>query len=1162
MGTEILKPYVDNYLFSSGGAICQETTATPLPKEATCYICKSDKHLDAPSARLVRDCSCRGDSGYAHTRCIVKSAETYSSNNTDNWLQCRLRWTTCPNCNGRYKNELAYSLSVRFTDYLNSFSLDEHHIYVIYSWIITLHTISDMYARIPHNPRYNRLGKKSAQDIINSMNEMVENDMNKQNFIFAKAAVCYNLGQFDLITGTDQSVDDAKGNFMVCLNLCKSIGLVEDGEDGIIKLVSRGLDSANNFLNWMPQTADADDDIMNCLLQELSMDGESDSMDIETNTYAHTTTSIEADNFIESNRSMLDSIGKEWTSTDNEDKLLVNDNSKITPKKRRVESNDSADTSQDDATTTNPTTNAHAPPRGEMDIDAPTSSQDLDNTPEYDSAASNTTPKEAGLETNVTLTTNPPSTSVTAEDPVDYCMEMKDDTPKVLIVSSRPVDTPSYECANTTNGDCSDSSEEDDESYSSSDQSSEDDDSEVEDDSVVEDLSGGWNGCGCTKQKLFAQPFQQIESMINVDDTSSCATKRLGDIIQFQYAKVEEGMKKYNAMKSDNSPEFIDTLEFKSICEETARLIKQEFPGYTGDLRDFVELLLLGRVSPGTEHLNTGKTQGARMLVDAKLREENDYFNYQVVVNPKFFLEIAHDRRLMEECSSIHEVIKAAHYSSSKEVHLFVNDSLRSFYESIQHRFLLEVLKALNPNKVIVIRLCRNGLMSTNKNEKVIQLVNTRESGLSALRKELSHVSPSENVPVTKLDDPKQADIDKRALELKAKWRAAGRYPKEVKDAFTAGQDYTPSKDNGPEFRQMIKDTKSELQEAVPEMPSFYDKSVTEKGSSIVHNRHVSYFGRKTEGEQVSDGIVALIRTSSKIRKAKVDKDGMPVECIDSVASIVACIELRKEQGLLSDKAELKYIIYGRCRSRSSIVSEHDNKVLDIIRTCQIGYLFTTSPNRINEDPTVVQTYIGPVELQCSKESGKEIGPILQKEEERKGRNRVITDTCNKGQERVESSCKEVNEDPSFHNLLKKVSNVRMPKEFVVQVEEYNSTASYPAPLFPLSSVDLQHQKQLEVCNEKAKKYLELRPKPKRKKKKNGNKGNKNSNQKAVLENSNQKAVLKTWFNANITNPYPNEGQQQELERRTGLSREQVQRWLTDKRSKDKRRQEIARKYS
>ena len=99
--------------------------------------------------------------------------------------------------------------------------------------------------------------------------------------------------------------------------------------------------------------------------------------------------------------------------------------------------------------------------------------------------------------------------------------------------------------------------------------------------------------------------------MLEVVDTSPFATERLGDIFQSQYAKVQDALKKYSALKSENSPEFIDTPEFKSICEETARLIKNEFPGYTGELCDFVELLLLGRVSPRTEHLNTGKTQGA-----------------------------------------------------------------------------------------------------------------------------------------------------------------------------------------------------------------------------------------------------------------------------------------------------------------------------------------------------------------------------------------------------------------------------------------------------------------------------------------------------------------------------------------------------------------------
>jgi len=648
--------------------------------------------------------------------------------------------------------------------------------------------------------------------------------------------------------------------------------------------------------------------------------------------------------------------------------------------------------------------------------------------------------------------------------------EIDIDAPTPPQDSTQLVDTHTNIDSPLTNADSSNEEEgDDDESDCSSDGC--DDSVTGDDDSVADDPLGGWNGCGRTKEKLFFQPLLQIESMTGVVDTSPSATERLGDIFQSQYAKVQDALKKYSALKSENSPEFIDTPEFKSICEETARLIKNEFPGYTGELCDFVELLLLGRVSPRTEHLNTGKTQGARMLVDAKLREEKDHFNHQVLLHPKFFLERAHDRRLMEECPSLHEAIKAAHYSSSKEVHLFVNDSLRYFYESIQHRFLLEVLKALNPNKVIVIRLCRNGLMSTDKNDEVIQLVNTCELGLKALRKEISHKSPSKNVPVTKLEDPKQADIDERANERRAEWKAANRYPDPVKNAFKAGQAYTPSKNHGPGFRQMVKDTKSQLQLDVPEPPLYYDKSNTEKGSSIVHNGHVNFFGRQTEGHQVSDDIAALIRTSR--RAAEVDMDGMPVECIGSVASIVAYIELRKEQGLLPKKAELKYIFYGRDRSRSAIVSDHDNKLLDAILTNEIGHVCTTTPNRINKDPIVVQTYVGPVEFHCSKDSGKEIGPILRKEEERNVRHQVITNTCKTAVVAVENDCDDVRSDPSFHNLLKKVSKSCMPKRFVEQAEEYNSTTSYATPLFALSSLELQCQKQLEECNDKAKTYLE-----------------------------------------------------------------------------------------
>ena len=613
-----------------------------------------------------------------------------------------------------------------------------------------------------------------------------------------------------------------------------------------------------------------------------------------------------------------------------------------------------------------------------------------------------------------------------------------------------------------------------------------DNDSDNGDDDLVGDEPlGGWNGCGTTKVKLFAQSIKEIDSVIDVDDTSPSATKRLGDIVQSQYAKVEEGMKKYNAMKrdSDNSPEFINAPEFKSICDETARLIKQEFPGYNGDLCDFVELFLLGRVSKGTEHRNTGKTQGARMLVDAKLREEKDHFNHQVLLHPKFFLERAHDRRLIEECPSLHEAIKAILYSSSKENHLFVNDSLRAFYEPIQHRFLLEVLKALNPNKVIVIRLCQNGLMSPDGNEEVIQLVNERELGLKANRMEISHISPSNDVPVNpKSKDPKQSDIIKLAKKFESKWEADGKYPDEVKDAFIRGQNYILSEERATKFRETVRNTKTKLREVNPN-DLLHDISTTEKGSSIVNNGRLEYFGHRSEEHQVSDDAAFLFRTSHNSTTTVKDMNGIRLP-IENVASAFACFELRKKLGLIPKNAKLMYIFFGKGKSRSTICSVHEEKLLDAILTNKIGHVVTTRPNRINEDSIVVQTYLEPnVGFHFSKDSGKKLMPILRNEAMRKGKHQTLINTCNKDVALVEQSHLEVTtSDLILHNLLKKVNKSRMPKGFIVQVEDYNSITSYVAPLFPLSSLVLKHQNQLEECNDKAKTYLEQHPKPSKKK--------------------------------------------------------------------------------
>ena len=87
------------------------------PVKNECWICL-DEGLDETGEPIVRDCSCRGNSGHAHLSCIVKYAEQKSRvvNPVGNYLKEFIDpWMTCPNCLQRYQNELAFDLAHDFS---------------------------------------------------------------------------------------------------------------------------------------------------------------------------------------------------------------------------------------------------------------------------------------------------------------------------------------------------------------------------------------------------------------------------------------------------------------------------------------------------------------------------------------------------------------------------------------------------------------------------------------------------------------------------------------------------------------------------------------------------------------------------------------------------------------------------------------------------------------------------------------------------------------------------------------------------------------------------------------------------------------------------------------------------------------------------------------
>jgi hypothetical protein len=84
---------------------------TTVPAGATCYFCLGEE-ADEEGMPLVRDCSCRGASGFAHQPCIIAFAAQkskgvvvdYDSSFDESQINKFMEsWETCINCNNPFR---------------------------------------------------------------------------------------------------------------------------------------------------------------------------------------------------------------------------------------------------------------------------------------------------------------------------------------------------------------------------------------------------------------------------------------------------------------------------------------------------------------------------------------------------------------------------------------------------------------------------------------------------------------------------------------------------------------------------------------------------------------------------------------------------------------------------------------------------------------------------------------------------------------------------------------------------------------------------------------------------------------------------------------------------------------------------------------------------
>ena len=94
--------------------------AISIPSGAACYFCLGEE-ADEEGEPLVRNCSCRGDSGFAHFSCLTQYAEQKCKQARDGDVVAFAEpWKDCNNCKQPFQGQLAIDLISAFVLFTES----------------------------------------------------------------------------------------------------------------------------------------------------------------------------------------------------------------------------------------------------------------------------------------------------------------------------------------------------------------------------------------------------------------------------------------------------------------------------------------------------------------------------------------------------------------------------------------------------------------------------------------------------------------------------------------------------------------------------------------------------------------------------------------------------------------------------------------------------------------------------------------------------------------------------------------------------------------------------------------------------------------------------------------------------------------------------------
>lgn len=186
-----------------------------------CWLCLGEGP-DASGMPLVRNCSCRGSSGFAHLSCIIRYAEIDGRNSFRSTGNIGTAFQECSNCKQEFQNDLRYDLERARVSFIEKEFSNDHmmHLRALIHRIRVLDAEQDADRAEGDQICYKMIS------IIDKMrcDPSMQHACDREGFMKMEAVVLYVVGLFKMGVGSDENLQVALEYFRRAVDLFTVLG--------------------------------------------------------------------------------------------------------------------------------------------------------------------------------------------------------------------------------------------------------------------------------------------------------------------------------------------------------------------------------------------------------------------------------------------------------------------------------------------------------------------------------------------------------------------------------------------------------------------------------------------------------------------------------------------------------------------------------------------------------------------------------------------------------------------------------------------------------------------------------------------------------------------------------------------------------------------------